>query len=58
MKAFYNILDRMKPTDILAIITVLGSFILLGMGHDGTVSSVLLAVIAFYFGVKSTPPKE
>ncbi len=56
MKEFYNFLDRMKPTDILAMIVVIGSFILIGLGHDGVVSSVLLAVVAFYFGVKSTPP--
>jgi len=58
MKAFYNCVDRMKPTDIMAIIVIVGSFILIGLGHDGVVSSVLLAVVAFYFGVKSTPPKE
>ncbi len=56
MKEFYNFLDRMKPTDILAMIVVIGSFVLIGLGHDGVVSSVLLAVVAFYFGVKSTPP--
>jgi len=40
------------------MIVVIGSFILIGLGHDGVVSSVLLAVVAFYFGVKSTPPVE
>jgi len=58
MNAFYNCMNRMKPTDILALVVVIGSFVLIGLGHDGIVSSVLLAVIAFYFGVKSTPPVE
>ena len=58
MKAFYNCMERMKPTDILALIVVIGSFVLIGLGHDGVINSVLMAVIAFYFGIKTTPPKE
>lgn len=58
MKAFYNCVDRMKPTDILALIVVIGSFVLIGLGHDGVINSVLMAVVAFYFGIKTTPPKE
>ncbi len=58
MKAFYNCMERMKPTDILALIVVIGSFILIGLGHDGVINSVLMAVVAFYFGIKTTPPKE
>ncbi|MFH1706122.1 MAG: hypothetical protein ABH867_04430 [Patescibacteria group bacterium] len=48
----------MKPTDILAVIVVVGSFILIGLGHDGVINSVLMAVVAFYFGIKTSPPKE
>jgi len=58
MKAFYNCMERMKPTDILALIVVIGSFVLIGLGHDGVINSVLMAVVAFYFGIKTTPPKE
>jgi len=58
MKEIYNWLERMKATDVLAIIVIVGSFILIGLGHDGVISSVLMAVVAFYFGVKSTPPVE
>jgi len=58
MKAFYNCMERMKPTDILALIVVIGSFVLIGLGHDGIINSVLMAVVAFYFGIKTTPPKE
>ena len=43
---------------ILAMIVVIGCFILIGLGHDGVINSVLIAVVAFYFGVKSTPPVE
>ena len=58
MKAFYNCMERMKPTDILALVVVIGSFVLIALGHDGVINSVLMAVIAFYFGIKTTPPKE
>ncbi|MDD5147727.1 MAG: hypothetical protein PHV63_04255 [Candidatus Daviesbacteria bacterium] len=40
------------------MIVVIGSFILIGLGHDGVVSSVLMAIVGFYFGFKTTPPKE
>lgn len=58
MKSFNTCMQRMKPTDILALIVVIGSFVLIGLGHDGVINSVLMAVIAFYFGIKTTPPKE
>ncbi len=58
MRAFNDCMQRMKPTDILALIVVIGSFVLIGLGHDGVINSVLMAVIAFYFGIKTTPPKE
>ena len=58
MKAFYNCVERMKPTDILALTVVIGSFVLIGLGHDGVINSVLMAVVAFHFGIKTTPPKE
>lgn len=51
-------MERMRPIDLLAMIVVIGSFILIGLGHDGVVSSVLMAIVGFYFGFKTTPPKE
>ncbi len=58
MKSFNTCMQRMKPTDILALIVVIGSFILIGLGHDGVINSVLMAIVGFYFGFKTTPPKE
>ncbi len=51
-------IQKMKPTDILAVIVILGSFTLIGLGHDGVINSVLMAVVAFYFGIKTGPPKD
>ena len=59
MRAFNDCMQRMKPTDILALVVVIGSFVLIGLGQDGVNNSVLMAVIVgFYFGFKTTPPKE
>ena len=58
IKAFGKLMERMRPIDLLAMIVVIGSFILIGLGHDGVVSSVLMAIVGFYFGFKTTPPKE
>lgn len=38
MRAFYNCMERMKPTDILALTVVIGSFVLIGLGHDGIIN--------------------
>lgn len=41
---------KFEAKDILAGIVFVGGFILLGMGKDGTIASMLLTVTAFYFG--------
>jgi hypothetical protein len=38
------------PTDVIAAIAVTGGLVLLGLHIDGTVSAVVLAVSAYYFG--------
>lgn len=38
------------PRDIIAIICAIGSFALIYCGIDGVVGSVLIAIVAFYFG--------
>ena len=58
MNSFNTFMDKMRPIDLLAIIVIIGSFILIGLGHDGGINSVLMAIVGFYFGFKTTPPKE
>ena len=43
--------------DLVAIIVIIGAFILKFNGSDGIVSIALISVVAFYFGLKlpSTP---
>lgn len=48
--------NMFKPQDIIAIVTVIGSFILLYFGKDSVVATTLLSVTAFYFGLKSKEP--
>ena len=58
MNSFNTCMQKMRPIDLLAMIVIIGSFILIGLGHDVVINSVLIAVVAFYFGIKTTPPKE
>ena len=39
-----------KPADIIAIVTIVGAFILIFSGKDGTVGLVLTTVVLAYFG--------
>jgi len=40
----------MKPVDIVAILLIIGSFILKAKGLDGDVSMILVAIAAYYLG--------
>ena len=42
--------EKLTPTDIIAFILVIGCLILKGYGFDGTVSNILLTIVAVYFG--------
>lgn len=46
------------PEDILAGIVVVGCLILLGIGKDDIVKSVLLTVVAYYFGKKTREERK
>lgn len=41
-----------QAVDILAIVLILCCFIMISLGRDSTVTAVLLAVSAYYFGHK------
>ena len=43
----------LEASDIIAIITILGCLLLTGLGKNGTVTTVLLAITSFYFGQKT-----
>lgn len=46
-----------QPVDIIAVIVLVGGFaLLLRGGCNGTCSELLIAVAAFYFGLKSNLP--
>jgi hypothetical protein len=42
-----------KPRDLIALITIIGAFILKFKGYDGVVSIALISIVAFYFGLKT-----
>lgn len=45
-----ELLKKITPTDIIAIILILGCLILKGFGFDGLISNVLLTIVTVYFG--------
>ena len=45
-----RIFMKWTPTDVVALVVVAGGMVLLGLHIDGTVSAVMLAVSAYYFG--------
>jgi len=47
-----------KPIDIIAIITIIGGLILKFSGIDGTIGTLLTAVVLFYFGKKEIYDKS
>jgi len=50
MKYFLN---KFYPTDFIAVIVVIGGFVLKFAGIDGTVGSILMMVVSFYFGKRA-----
>jgi hypothetical protein len=47
-------MEKIKPVDIIALVAIIGGFILMGMGKDSTVSAVILGIAAYYFGKSTT----
>ncbi len=45
-----KLLEKITPTDIIAFVLIVGCLILKGFEFNGTVSNILLAITAVYFG--------
>jgi len=45
-----SVLNKLEPSDIIAIIVLIGGLILKGIGLNGDVSLMLIAIISYYFG--------
>jgi hypothetical protein len=48
-----DIFDDLRPVDLVALCIIFGGMILLFFGKDSTIATMLLAVTAFYFGMKT-----
>ena len=46
--------DKLEPIDIIAIIILISGFILIAMGVDHAVSGIIIMVVSYYFGKKSS----
>lgn len=52
-----GLLSKFQPIDIIAIVTIVGGLILKFFGFDGTVGTILTAIVLFYFGKKEVVDK-
>ena len=50
--------EHFNARDLIALVVVVGAFILKLNGADGYVSMVLTSVVAFYFGLHLPAPQE
>ena len=42
--------DKIMPIDIISCILIIGCLILKSLGYNGTVSLILLSIVAYYYG--------
>ena len=47
-----------KPVDVIAMLVIVAGFTAMLFGIDGDVKNMVMMVIAFYFGVKTTLPPD
>jgi len=53
-----TMVEKIMPRDIIAIIVLIGCFILLAMGIDSFIAAVTTAVIGYYFSKRVYEEKE
>ena len=46
---------KWEPKDVIAVIIVIGCFVLLIIGMNGNIKFTLLAVVGLYYGIDLTP---
>lgn len=44
--------EKVMPRDIIAMLLIVGGLILKFQGSNGVISSILIAIVAFYFGAE------
>ena len=49
---------NLRPADIIALVAIVGCFVLMYFEINGTVSVVLLGISAYYFGHRRIEIKE
>jgi len=46
---------KWKPQDVIAILILVGTFTLMGLGHNSALSWTTLGVVCAYYGIDLTP---
>ena len=42
--------DKLEPSDLIAVVALIGGFALKALGHNGDISLIMITVISYYFG--------
>lgn len=51
-------LDKLMPRDLIAMLTLGCGFVLLALGYDGFIGSMLVSVVMFYFGAETLEKRK
>lgn len=46
------------PRDLIAMLTLVCGFVLLALGYDGFIGSMLVSVVMFYFGAETLEKRK
>lgn len=52
-----DLLRKIQPIDLIAMLTISGGLVLIFFGFNGTVGTILTAIVLFYFGKKEVVDK-
>jgi hypothetical protein len=58
LKNFYDMLEKIRPADIIALTLIVGAFILKMRGADGTTTATIALIAAYYFGKQGGRPTQ
>jgi len=52
------LINKFEPVDIIAIIVIIGAFVLMSVTNNEIVGTILTSICFYYFGKKGRAPKE
>lgn len=44
--------SKLRGVDLVGIVAIIGCFVMIGLGKDGSILAILLIIIGYYFGTR------